>query len=121
MKIEEIEKQRRKRKIAYKCLIRDERNNCSVGMVLLVKKKLWVIGITTSLFVYLLDKKGNHLKITWREWKRFVKYEVFAIELLWNKRIKNKILKLLKKIDKINQKKKKVKRTPAIKKTPVRR
>lgn len=105
---------------SYKYLIRDTKHGCHLASSVRFNKKNYIVAVTTSLFVYLINKKGKIKKVSWRQWEE---REIATKYIEWSDEIKETINYILKKIRFETKKKhkKKIKRYPAIKRTPVKK
>jgi cell division protein FtsI/penicillin-binding protein 2 len=106
----------------YKCTQRDERNHCRVGSVVECKGKLWLVAITTHLFVYLVLPNGKHNKLSWQQWKKLDK-KIERVHFRITKKI-IKTIKVLKETMSIEYEMRKelnIVRKPSIKRTPVKK
>jgi hypothetical protein len=106
-----------------KATMRDKTHSCYTGMRVIINGVKYIIIITLHSGLYLLDceKKTKYMK--WKEWNSTKKLPCDESFCIWDDEVKFKIKNIIKKI---NLKPKrtpvvKIKRTPAIKRTPIKK
>jgi len=118
---EEKEKLKRKRARSFKTSQRDKKHHCRVGAVITINNIHYLVGITTSLFIYLIKQNGDYEKLSWKKWDEIKPYaESSAIYIDWTRKVRESVSFLKKKIKFERKIRKKIKREPVIKRTPVK-
>lgn len=119
---EQKERIKLKKQRSYKSSKRDKKHHCRVGSVVDINGEKFLVCITTALFVYIIKQNGNHRRLTWEKWDNLKPHiESSAIHIKWTKKIKEALSFLRKKIKFEGKLKKKFKREPVIRRTPVKR
>ncbi len=104
---------------SYKCSVRDLEHGCNLGENFKINDNIYMVIITYENGVVLLNEKIKTKRVSWKTWDKYNK-KTTNKTISWNNEIKEIIKSELSELRKI-YKKKKIKRTPFVKRTPIRR
>jgi hypothetical protein len=111
-----------KRKRSYRISQTEQRHHCRLGTVVEINQKYFLVALATYLFVYLIDRKGDYKKLSWQEWDKH-QFKLGTFQFVWNKKVRETISFLKKKIkfEWRIRKAKEVTRVPKIRRFPVKK